>query len=58
MDLKTFIKWLRRIIISGFVFMIVIYGVSFIIEAPDLGQGHYIKMYDQQQKLIIIKSTK
>ena len=51
MDLKTFIKWLRRIIISGFVFMIVIYGVSFIIEAPDLGQGHYIKMYDQQQKL-------
>ncbi|WP_050638607.1 transglycosylase domain-containing protein [Candidatus Stoquefichus sp. SB1] len=49
--MKTFIKWLRRIIISGFVFMIVIYGVSFIIEAPDLGQGHYIKMYDQQQKL-------
>ncbi|WP_044600014.1 transglycosylase domain-containing protein [Candidatus Stoquefichus massiliensis] len=51
MDLKTFIKWLRRIIISGFVFMIVVYGVSYIIEAPDLGQGHYIKMYDQNNQL-------
>lgn len=51
MDLKTFIKWLRRIIITGFVMMIVIYGVSYLIEAPDLGQGHYIKMYDQQQNL-------
>lgn len=50
-DLKTFIKWLRRMIIAGFIFMIIIYSVSYIIEAPDLGQGHYIKMYDQDSNL-------
>ncbi len=31
--------------------MIIIYGVSYIIAAPQIGQGHYIKMYDQNHQL-------
>ncbi len=31
--------------------MIMIYGASYIMEAPQIGQGHYIKMYDQNQQL-------
>lgn len=50
-DLRTFIKWIRRIVITGLVIMIAIYGTSYIMEAPNLGQGHYIKMYDQQNNL-------
>ena len=45
------IKWLRRIIIAGFVFMISVYSISYIIEAPDLNGGHIIRMYDQNQQL-------
>ena len=44
------IKWLRRIIIAGFVFMISVYSISYIIEAPDLNGGHIIRMYDQNQQ--------
>ena len=49
--MKIFIKWLRYILISILVFGIIIYGASFIMEAPSLGQGHYIRMYDDQKKL-------
>lgn len=50
-ELIRFIKWVRRIIITGMVFMMIIYGVSYVMEAPQLGAGHYIKLYDQNQKL-------
>ena len=50
-ELKTFVKWVRRVIITGMVFVMVIYGVSYMMAAPQLGQGHYIKLYDQSEKL-------
>jgi len=31
--------------------MIIVYGVSYVITAPQIGQGHYIKMYDQNHNL-------
>ena len=49
--MKKIIKWLRRIIIAGFVFMICVYSISYFIEAPDLNGGHIIRMYDQNQKI-------
>lgn len=52
------IKWLRRIIIAGFVFMISVYSISYIIEAPDLNGGHIIRMYDQNQQLFINPNNK
>ena len=39
-ELKTFVKWVRRVIITGMVFVMVIYGVSYMMAAPQLGQGH------------------
>ena len=49
--MKIFVKWIRRITITFLSFMIIIYGVSYIIEAPQIGQGHYIKMYDNHHQL-------
>lgn len=49
--LKTFIKWVRRILIFGIIVVMMIYGISYFMEAPHLGQGHYIKMYDNQNQL-------
>lgn len=49
--MKTVIKWLRRIVIAGFVLMIGIYSISYLMVAPDLNGGHIIRMYDQNQKL-------
>lgn len=49
--MKTFIKWVTRIIIAGFVCMILIYGSSYILPAPNLGQGHYVRMYDNKDAL-------
>ncbi len=49
--MKTFIKWIRRFFITCLSIMIIIYGVSYIIAAPQIGQGHYIKMYDQNHQL-------
>lgn len=49
--MKKVIKWLRRIIIAGFAFMISVYSISFFITAPDLNGGHIIRMYDQNQEL-------
>lgn len=49
--MKTFIKWIQRLLILFISFMIIIYGSSAIMPAPDLGQGHYIKMYDQDYQL-------
>ena len=51
MSMKTVIKWLRRIVITGFVLMIGIYSISYLMVAPDLNGGHIIRMYDQNQKL-------
>lgn len=31
--------------------MIGVYGISYFLEAPNLGQGHYIKMYDSEHKI-------
>lgn len=50
-ELMKIIKWLRRIVIALIVLIMMIYGVSYMMEAPRLGQGHYIKMYDQQNQL-------
>ena len=49
--MKKIIKWLRRVIIAGFLFMIGVYTISYVIEAPDLSGDHIIKMYDQKQQL-------
>lgn len=49
--MKTFIKWIQRILIAFLVIMIIIYGSSYIMEKPNLGQGHYIKMYDQNHEI-------
>ena len=51
MILKTIVKWIRRLFICGFVFVISIYSVSYLMPAPDLGQGHSIQMYDNKQNL-------
>ena len=50
-ELKIFIKWIRRIVIAFFVFMIIVYTTSYMMPAPILGQGHYIKLYDNQNQL-------
>ena len=50
-ELKIFIKWVRRIVIAFFVFMIIVYTTSYMMPAPILGQGHYIKLYDNQNQL-------
>lgn len=49
--MKTFIKWIRRVIITGMVIMIAIYSVSYILEAPSLSGGQYIKMYDDKKQV-------
>ena len=49
--MKTIVKWIRRLFICGFVFAMTIYGVSYLMPAPDLGQGHSIQMYDNQNNL-------
>ncbi len=51
MELKKFVNWVRRFFIVILVFMIGVYGLSFLLEAPQLGQGHYIKLYDNQKKI-------
>ena len=49
--MKTFIKWVQGILITFLSIMIIIYGSSYIMEKPSLGQGHYIKMYDQNHEV-------
>lgn len=49
--MKTFIKWIHRLIILGLSVVVFIYAISYAMPAPSLGQGHYIKMYDQDHKL-------
>lgn len=44
--LKLFVLWTRRILITFLSFMILIYSISFVLAKPDIGQGHYIKLYD------------
>lgn len=51
MFLKTIVKWIRRLLICGFVFAMTIYSISYLMPAPDLGQGHSIHMYDNKQNL-------
>lgn len=48
--LKTFIKWLRRIVITGILLVMGVYIISFCLEAPDLG-ANGLKMYDYKQQL-------
>lgn len=43
---KLFVLWIRRILITFLSFMIIIYSISFALAKPDIGQGHYIKLYD------------
>lgn len=48
--LKIFVLWIRRIFITILSILILIYSISFIIEKPDIGQGHYITMYDKNEE--------
>lgn len=45
--MKTFVKWVQGLLIFFMSVMVIIYSCSYIMEKPNLGQGHYIKMYDQ-----------
>ncbi|MCD7892479.1 MAG: penicillin-binding protein [Erysipelotrichaceae bacterium] len=49
--LKIFIKWLRRLIICMIILVMSIYLLAYIIEAPDVGEQQYIKLYDNQNNL-------
>lgn len=51
MILKKVVLWIRRLLITMISIFIVIYGLSYIMEKPDLGQGHYINIYDQDHRL-------
>lgn len=51
MILKTFIKWIQCILVIFMSMMVMIYGSSYLLVKPQLGQGHYIKMYDQNHQL-------
>lgn len=51
MILKTFIKWIQCLLVIFMSMMVMIYGSSYLLEKPQLGQGHYIKMYDQNHQL-------
>ena len=44
--LKIFITWIRRIIITFLSIMIIIYSIGYLYEKPDIGQGHYIQIFD------------
>jgi len=50
-ELKTFVKWSRRVLITMIAMVMMIYTISYVIEAPNLGQGHYIKLYDTAHQL-------
>lgn len=49
--MKIFIKWLRRLIICMIILVMSIYLLAYIIEAPDVGEQQYIKLYDNQNNL-------
>ena len=49
--LKIFIKWIQRILVTFLATMILIYGVSYIMERPQIDQGNQIKMYDQNHQV-------
>lgn len=56
--MKTFIKWLRRIIITGLCIVIGIYGLSFLLTAPKLHETQNICMYDQKQEMFYQSNPK
>lgn len=49
--MRKIIIWLRRFFIFFLTIMIFIYGACYIMPAPPLGKGHYIRMYDDQGEL-------
>ena len=44
--LKKTILWTRRFFIVCLSIVVIIYSVSYVYKKPDIGQGHYIKLYD------------
>lgn len=44
--LKKIIIWLRRLFITFLSLMIIIYSIGYLYEKPDIGQGHYVQIYD------------
>ncbi len=48
---KKIVLWTRRIFITILSIVIVIYSISFIYKKPDIGQGHYIKLYDSNNEI-------
>lgn len=47
----SFVKWFRRCLIFCLSCVVLIYSMSYILVAPEIGQGHYIKMYDHNSQL-------
>ncbi|MCD7839816.1 MAG: penicillin-binding protein [Erysipelotrichaceae bacterium] len=45
------IKWLRRIAICIIILLMSIYALAYMIEAPDIGEQQYIKLYDNNNHL-------
>lgn len=48
---KKIVLWTRRVFITILSIVIIIYSVSFIYKKPDIGQGHYIKLYDANNEI-------
>ncbi|MCD8028182.1 MAG: transglycosylase domain-containing protein [Erysipelotrichaceae bacterium] len=51
------IKWLRRIVICIILLLMSIYGLAYIIEAPDVGEHQYVKLYDNHNNLYYSSSS-
>lgn len=55
--LAKMIKWLRRIVICIILLLMSIYGLAYIIEAPDVGEHQYVKLYDNHNNLYYSSSS-
>jgi membrane peptidoglycan carboxypeptidase len=55
---KKIILWVRRFFITILSIVIVIYSVSYLYKKPDIGQGHYIKLYDSSSNVFYSSNTK
>ena len=49
--MKTFVKWIQSLLIFFLTCMILLYGCSYLLEKPELGSSHYVRMYDQDHQV-------
>lgn len=49
--MKTFVRVIRIPFLLFMIFMVIIYGTSYLLEKPDINQKQYIKMYDQNEQV-------